>query len=81
MLLLRPVGIVKIKMIQAKLVGHDHHPVIRHPPGDPVVAADGFQPPDFVGIRKGHAVGFIGAVLFQQRAGAQHTLPGRTNVG
>ena len=78
---LRPIGIGKVKMIQTKLVGHDDDPVIRHPPGNPVVAADGFQPPDLIGIRKGHAVGFVGAVLLEQRAGTQHPLPGGMNVG
>ena len=68
-------------MIQAELVGHDDHTVIRHPLGNPVVAADGLQPPDFVGVRKGHAIGFIGAVLLQQRAGAQHAFPGRVDIG
>ena len=68
-------------MIQTELVGHDHHPVIRHPPGDPVMAADGFQPPDLVGIRKGHAVRLVSAVLLQQSAGAQHAFPGGMNVG
>ena len=79
--LLLPIGVREVEMVQAKLVGHDDHPVIRYPPGDPVVPADGFQPPDFPGVREGHAVGFIGAVLLQQRAGAQHAFPGRVNVG
>ena len=80
-LLLFPVGIRKVKMIQTKLVGHDHYPIIRHPPGDPAMAADGFQPPDFIRVGKGHAVWLVSTVLLKQRTSAQHTFPGRMNVG
>ena len=80
-LFLLAISVRKVEMVQAELVGHHHHPVVRHPPGDPVMAADGLQPPDLIGVRKGHAVGLIGAVLFQQRAGAQHALPGGADVG
>ena len=80
MLFLLAVSVGKVKIVQTKLVGHDHHPVIRHPPGDPVVAADGLQPPDFPAVGKGHAVGFAGAVLLQQLPGAQHPLPGGMDV-
>ena len=79
--LLFPISVLKVKVVQAELVGHDDHAVIRDPSGDPVMAADGFQPPDFVGIRKGHAIGFISAVLLKQRAGAQHTFPCRMDIG
>ena len=81
MFLLLPVSVRKVKMIQTKLVGHDDHPVIRHPSGDPVMAADGFQPPDFLRVRKGHPIGFVGAILLQQSTGAQHAFPGRMNIG
>ena len=81
MLLLLAVGVGKVKVVQAKLVGHDDHPVVRHPAGNPVVAADGLQPPDLLTVREGHAVGLIGAVLLQQGTGAQHALPGGADVG
>ena len=79
--LLLAAGICKIEVVETKLVGHDHHPVVGNPPGDPVVAADGLQPPHLIGVGEGHAVGLVGAVLLQQRAGAQHALPGGADVG
>ena len=74
-------GVLKIEMIQAELVGHDDIPVIGHPAGDPVMAADGFHPPDLVLVGKGDAIVFIGAVLLQKGAQPLHALPGAADVG
>ena len=68
-------------MIQAKLVGHDDIPVVGHPAGDPVMAADGLHPPDLVLVGKGDAVGLVGAVLLQKHAQALHALPGAADIG
>ena len=68
-------------MIDAELVGHQHIFVILDAAGHPVVTADRFQPPDLIGITEGNAVGFIGAILFQQLAQADDTFPGRMDVG
>ena len=68
-------------MIEAELVGHDDHTVVRHALGNPVVPADGFQPPHLVFISKGHAVRLIGAVLLQQCAHAQHAFAGGMDIG
>ena len=76
-----PEGVVEIEVIQAELVWHDDHTIIRHALCNPVMAADGFQPPHLVLVGEGHAVGLIGAVLLQQRTHPQHTLPGGVDVG
>lgn len=74
-------SVLQVKGIQSELVGHHNIGVVRHPAGDPVMAADGLQPPDLVYVLEGDAVLFIGAVLLQQAAQAGHTLPGRADVG
>ena len=79
-LFLLAVGILKIKMVKAELVRHDDHPVIRHSFCNPMMAANGLQPPDFIGICKGHSIGFIGSVLLQQGTGTQNALPRRADV-
>ena len=42
--------IVKFKIIAAQLIGIGHIGIIRHAPRHPMVAANGFQPPDFIDI-------------------------------
>ena len=42
--------IVKFKIITAQLIGVGHIGIIWHPPRHPMVATDGFQPPDFINI-------------------------------
>ena len=61
-------------MIQAELVGHDDHTVVRHALGNPVMAAHSFQPPDFVGVGEGDAVHLVGAEFLKQRAEALDAL-------
>ena len=78
---LLPKGVVKVEMIQTELVGHDDIPVVGDPGGDPVVAADGLHPPDFVLVGKGDAVGLIGTVLLQEHTQPLHTLPGAADIG
>ena len=74
-------GVLKVKVIHAELVGHDDIAVIGNPAGDPVVAADGLHPPDFLRIGEGNAVGFVGAVRLQEAPKPEHALPGGMNVG
>ena len=42
--------IVKFKIITAQLIGIGHIDIIWHAPRHPMVAANGFQPPDFIDI-------------------------------
>ena len=74
-------GIFQIKGIDAQLVGHDHIHIVRHAAGDPVVTADGLQPPDLVYVLKSDAVHLVSTVLLQQAAQTQHALAGRMDVG
>ena len=48
--------------------------------GDPVVAADGFKPPDLIHIGEGDAVHLVRAVLFEQRAETCHAFTGGLDV-
>ena len=74
-------GIFQIKGVDAQLVGHDHIHIVRHAAGDPVVTADGLQPPDLVYVLKSDAVHLVSTVLFQQTAQTQHALTGRVDIG
>ena len=74
-------GIFQIKGVDAQLVGHDHIHIVRHAAGDPVVTADGLQPPDLVYILKSDAVHLVSTVLLQQAAQTQHALTGRVDIG
>ena len=58
----------EIEGIDSLAVGHDDIFFILDALGDPVVTADGLQPPALVFIRECDAVRFIGAVFFQQHA-------------
>jgi len=44
------------------------------------MTADGFKPPDFIGILKSNAVHFISAVLFKQAAEALNPFTGTANI-
>ena len=59
-------GVIKIEIVDAKLVGDDRAFVVRHAAGDPVVAADGFDVPDFVHVGNDDAVRFVRSVRFEQ---------------
>ena len=80
MLLLIAQGILKVEFIDAKLVRHGHVGLVRHALGDPMVAADGLQPPDLVHVGKGNTVHLIGAELFKQRAETLHAFTGGLDV-
>ena len=45
-------SIFQIKLVDTKLIWHDHIDIIRYFAGDPMMTADGFKPPDFIGILK-----------------------------
>ena len=74
-------GVLQIERIHAELVRVDDDAVLGDLLRDPVVSADGLQPPDLVLVVEGDAVGLIGAVLLQKRAKAQHALPRGADVG
>ena len=74
-------GVGKVKGVHAELVGGDDAGLVRHPAGDPVMAADGLHPPDLVLVVEGDAVGLIGAVLLQQGRQTLHALPCRVDIG
>ena len=78
---LRPEGILQVKGVGAELVRVDYHHIIRDAAGNPVMAADGLQPPDLILIADGDAVGFIGSVLLQKRAEAENAFSGASDVG
>ena len=59
-------GVVEIEIVDAKLVGDDRAFVVRHAAGDPMVAADGFDVPDFVHVGNDDAVRFVRSVRFEQ---------------
>ena len=80
MILLCVQGILQIKGIDSELVRHHHISVVRHSPGDPVMAADGLQPPDLVFIGKSNAVHLVGTVFLQQASQTCDTLSGTVNV-
>ena len=74
-------GVGQVKAVQTQLVGHDHIHVIRHTAGDPVVTADGLQPPHLVHVGKSDAVHLVSAVGLQQLAQTLHALAGGVDVG
>ena len=77
---LSALGVVQVKAIDTQLVGHGHIGVIGHALGDPVVAADGLEPPDLVNVTKGDAVVLVGAVALEQVAQDAHTVAGGLGV-
>ena len=80
MLLLVAEGIVKVEFVDAELVRHGHVCLVRHALGNPVVAADGFKPPDLIHIGEGDTVHLVGAVLFEQRAETGYTFAGGLDI-
>ena len=73
-------GVVQIKAVDAQLVGHRNIGVIGHALGDPVVTADGLEPPDLIHVAKGDAVVLVGAVALEQVAQDAHTVAGGLGV-
>ena len=77
---LRALGVVQVKAVDTQLVGHGHIGVVGYALGDPVVAADGLEPPDLVNVTKGDAVVLVGAVALEQVAQNAHTVAGGLGV-
>ena len=73
-------GVVQVKAVDAQLVGHGHIGVVRHAPGDPVVTADGLEPPDLVHVAKGDAVVLVSAVALEQVAQDTHAVAGGLGI-
>ena len=72
--------IFKIKFVNAQLVRHGHIRFVRHTLGDPMMATNGFQPPNLVNVGEGNAVHLIGAKFLKQRTQTFHTLAGGGDV-
>ena len=81
MRLLRAESVLQVKAVHAELVGGDDHHVVGYLFCHPVMTADGFQPPHLVFVVEGDAVGFISAVLLQQRSQPRHPFPGGADIG
>ena len=73
-------GVIKIEIVDAELVGDDGAFVVRHAAGDPVVAADGFDVPDFVHVGNDDAVRFVRSVRFKQFGEALHAFAGGADI-
>ncbi len=73
--------IPQIEPVKPQLIRHHGIDIVRHLPGNPVVTADGLQPPDFIDVLKSDAVALVGAVLFQQAAQPLDPFPGAVDVG
>ena len=73
-------GVIQVKAVDTQLVGHGHIGVIGHTLGNPVVAADGLEPPDLVHITKGDAVVLVGAVALEQVAQDTNAVAGGLGV-
>ena len=73
-------GVIQVKAVDTQLVGHGHIGVVGHALGDPVVAANGLEPPNLVHVAKGDAVVLVGAVALEQIAQDTHAVAGRLGV-
>ena len=56
-------GVIQIEAVHPELIRHEDNDLVGNAPRQPVMAADAFQPPDFVLVIEGDAVRFIGTVL------------------
>ena len=61
--------VFQIKLVNAKLVGHHHIGIVRNALSDPVVPADGLQPPDFVHVLERNAVYLVLPYIHTAREG------------
>ena len=77
---LSALGVVQVKAVDTQLVRHGHIGVIGHALGDPVVAADGLEPPDLVHVTKGDAIVLVGTVALEQVAQDTHAVAGGLGV-
>jgi len=77
---LSALGVVQVKAVNAQLVRHGHIGVIGHALGDPVMPADGLEPPDLVNVTKGNAIVLVGAIALEQVAQDTHAVAGRLGV-
>lgn len=73
-------GVVQVKAVDTQLVGHGHIGVVGHALGNPVVAADGLEPPNLVNVTKGDAIVLIGAVALEQLTQNAHAVAGRLGI-
>ena len=73
-------GVVEVELVDAQLVRHRHIAVVRHALGNPMVAADRFEPPDLARVTERDTVGFVCAVFLEQRAEALHAFARRLDV-
>ena len=67
-------GVIEVEFVDAELVRHRHIRFVGHALGDPVMATDGFHPPNLVGVRERDTVHLIGAVFLKKVAKPLHAL-------
>ena len=73
-------SVLQVEFVQSKLVWHHYVNVIRHFSCNPVMAADGLQPPDLVLILEGNSIHLVGSVLLQNAAKSLHSLSRAVDV-
>ena len=74
-------GVLKVERVHTELVRVDDDAILGNFLRDPVMPADGLEPPDLVFVVEGDAVRLIGAILLQKRTEAQHALARGADVG
>ena len=74
-------GVLKVERVHTELVRVDDDTILGNFLRDPVMPADGLEPPDLVFVVEGDAVRLICAVLLQKRTEAQHALARGADVG
>ena len=73
-------SVIQVKAVDTQLVGHGHIGIVRHALGDPVVTADGLEPPDLVHVAKGDAVVLVSAIALEQVAQDAHAVAGGLGI-
>ena len=74
-------GIFEIEVVNSELIRHHYIGIVRHSSGNKMMTAYGLQPPDFIFIRKGNPVHFIGAVFFQKFSKAKNAFSCGVDIG
>ena len=71
----------EVKGVDTELVGHGNVGVIGHADGDPVVSADGFEPPNLIAVAKCNAIHLVGAILLKQCTQALNAFTSAFDIG
>ena len=70
----------QVKFINSKLIWHYHICLIRNLSCHPVMAADSFQPPDFILILESNSIHLIGSVFLQNASKTDYPFAGAMDV-